>query len=287
MSYQLYPANYQPPANPVEALAPEKKAAFKKLREVVNKWMPELGQEEKDHLTDLTLYRYLHGYSYNVEEAAKILKKNVEWRGTYKPYNVRLKDVESVAKQGYLYNLGNDKEGRPVIYLIVARDKIENNDEAKKLKFKHFAYVVERATQRMPPEIWNATWIVDLQGASISLGLVQGMKGIFDELGEYYAERMARLILINYGWGISMIWTFLKPLLYENTVQKWLFLASAGTAPEKIAAEISKYIDLSQLSSDVCGKYPFKFDWDNELQRESQEIAAIEALKKKPEPAPQ
>ena len=131
----------------------------------------------------------------------------------------------------------------------------------------------------MPPGVWNITWVVDLQGASISLSLVQSMKGIFDELGEYYAERMARLILINYGWGISMIWSFLKPLLYANTVEKWQFLATSGTAADKIATDISKYIDLDQLSPDVHGKSGFKFDWNNEQQREAQEVQWIEELK--------
>lgn len=57
MSFSLYPANYKPPANPIAALSPEKKAAFKELREIVDKWLPTLAQEEKDHLTDLNLYR--------------------------------------------------------------------------------------------------------------------------------------------------------------------------------------------------------------------------------------
>ena len=55
---KLYPAKYTPPANPVEALPADKKELFKKLRETVNTWLPTLAQEEQDHLTDLTLYRY-------------------------------------------------------------------------------------------------------------------------------------------------------------------------------------------------------------------------------------
>ena len=86
--------------------------------------------------------RYLHGYNYNIEEAANILKKNIEWRGSYKPYNIRVKDAELVAKNGYLYSHGNDKEGRPVIYLLVGRDKVENNDETKKLKVRFCLTIV-------------------------------------------------------------------------------------------------------------------------------------------------
>lgn len=110
------------------------------------------------------------------------MKKCVEWRASYQPFKVRLPDIEKTAKSGYLYNYGHDKNGRPVIYLTIRKDNLENTEEVKKLKFKHFSYIQERCAASMPQGVHNITWVCDLNGASLSVGLIQTMKGVFDEL---------------------------------------------------------------------------------------------------------
>lgn len=82
---------------------------------------------------------------------------------------------------------------------------------------------------------------------------------------------MCRIILMNYGWGINLLWSFLKPFLYQHTLEKWIFLATSGTTPENISKALTQYIDLEQIPEECYGKAKFKFDWEQELQREKTE----------------
>ena len=136
--------------------------------------------------------------------------KAFAWRKEYKPENLRLKDLKHADKM-VIFPHGVDKEGFPVQYIILKNDTIANDEEGIQEKQKLLVYNYEITLPIMKePEIYQVTTVVELEGGSLSLGIVKALKGIFDELGEYYPERSRRVIVLNAGWTLNVIWSFIK-----------------------------------------------------------------------------
>ena len=90
---------------------------IEKLRKVVSKW--ELEEPEKKFLNDTCLFRFLKGWDWSVEKAAKALNETVKWRASYKPQLVTLESCGEIAKKGVIYNFGKDLKKRPIVILNV------------------------------------------------------------------------------------------------------------------------------------------------------------------------
>lgn len=173
-----------------------------------------------------------------------MLEKTFSWRKTFNPEKLRLKDLKYADKQ-MIYQYGMDKEGHPVQYIIVKNDDLENNEENIKEKFKLLVYSFEMCVRQMQEPVINVVNVVELEGASLSISMARTLKGMFDELGVYYTERTAKIIVLNAGWTISIIWSFLKSFLPQHVIEKYIFI---GGDREQIRKELLKYIDESQLA---------------------------------------
>jgi hypothetical protein len=76
----------------------------------------------------------LSGLQWDIEVSQKQLKDTLDWRAEYKPQDIRLKDLKLIAESGWLYHFGFDKSSRPIIYVLMGKDKVENTEENKLLK---------------------------------------------------------------------------------------------------------------------------------------------------------
>jgi hypothetical protein len=220
--------NYQTPEtstremtrpSPLDELTTEEREKMNELREMVTGW--DLGPEEKQFCTDLTLYRYLYGLSWDMELASKQLKDTVEWRKTYRPQDIRLEELEPVARTGWMFHKFHDKEGRPILYIVVEKDET-SADEHLDLKFRHIAYVLENCFQDMEENGYSVTWIVDFKNASVSIDLVKKMKAAMGNIGMfclhllltllykgyYYPENLYRIFVLNVGWIVNVMFAF-------------------------------------------------------------------------------
>jgi hypothetical protein len=250
--------------DPVASLTDEKKAKLAELRKVVDSWNIQ-DKEVQNFVSDLTLFRFLNGLGWDVQVAAPQLKETCDWRASFKPENVKLSDVEKVAKQGYMYHFGYDKKFRPVIYLQLGKDKAENDEEGRMLKFKNVVWIMEDCIKKMPKGVYNITWIIDATNTSLTLSLVKQMKDMFTKLGDYYTERLAMAFVLNVPWTLSFIWQFIKMVLPKETVEKYQ-LISGNTAALK--ETFLKYIDESQLIEEYGGTAKFSFNFEAMLAAE-------------------
>lgn len=253
-----------PVESPVARLTEEQTQLVKELGSIAEQWG--LTEEDKAFVDDLCLFRYLSGLKWDLKIAAEQLKETLAWRREYKPWNIRLKDVESVAKSGFLYHYGYDKQSRPIIYIQMGKDKTDMSEENKLLKFKFFVYIMEKCVARMAPGVTNILWIVDMKDSSLSLGVVKAMKDMFVKLGDYYTERLARCMMINVGWTLSLIWSFVKPFLAQETIDKYVIVKGGSKELDEV---LGKYVDKSQLSEEYGGVCKYSYDF-NVLSLEEQ-----------------
>jgi hypothetical protein len=239
--------------SPLKKLTSEQQKTLNELRDIANSW--ELTSADKAFIDDMCLFRYLSGLKWDLKIASDQLKDTLKWRNEFKPWTVRLKDLAPIAKQGFLYQFGYDKQHRPIIYVLLGKDTSENSEENKLLKFKFFVYIMEKCIARMPEGVHNILWIVDMKGSSLSLGLIKDMKDMFVKLGDYYTERLARCMVLNAGWTLNMIWSFVKPFLAQETIDKYVMVK--GSAKDTI----EKYVDLSQVIEEFDGKCKYTYDF--------------------------
>jgi hypothetical protein len=144
----------------------------------------------------------------------------VEWNVSFKPKDIRLKDLKKVAKNAYLFHHGHDKKNRPILYMILGNDKAENNEETIDLKFKHLVHTNEQCIKFIEKngnaDTYQITWVVELKNGSLSLNLVKSMKHLFDLLGNRYPERCGQILVLNPPWTLNIIWSFVKPFMVSQ-----------------------------------------------------------------------
>jgi hypothetical protein len=227
-----------------------------------------------DVLDDMALFRFLFGYQWDVEFAANMAFEMLEWQKSFKPKDIRMKDIQKVARNAYLFHHGHDKKMRPILYMIIGNDKAENTDENVDLKFKHLVHTNEQCIKFIEKygnaDTYQILWIVELKNGSISLNLVKSMKGLFDLLGNRYPERCGQILVLNPPWTLNVIWSFLKPFLTQSQIDKYQFIKGSDA---EIRTQLLKFIDEDQLIPtllDYNGKADFTFDVDRIIQEEAQ-----------------
>jgi len=136
--------------------------------------------------------------------------------------------------------------------MVLKNDDVPNTEENKKEKFKHLVYYYEKAIRLMKHPIFQITVVVEFKDSSLSLEFVKTVKGLFEELGEYYAERLYRIIVLNAPWTFGACWTFIKPLMPPHVIAKYIFIKS-----KNISKELSNYISPNELAMYGISDYVF------------------------------
>eukprot|EP01027_Heterolobosea_sp_BB2_P022005 GEZU01032370.1.p2 GENE.GEZU01032370.1~~GEZU01032370.1.p2 ORF type:complete len:277 (+),score=137.73 GEZU01032370.1:159-989(+) len=254
--------------HPLATLTDLQKDKIKQLRAIADTWG--MAEPEQKFCDDMCLYRYLKGLNWDVEISQNQLKETVEWRAKFKPQNITLEDVAPVAKQGYMFTHGFDKEGRPVMYMLMGKDTLDNSEENTMLKFKMVVYMMERAIERMADGVYSLTWIIDMKDSNLSLSTVKATKDMFGELGNFYTERLCRTLVINAPWSISTLWSFASKFLAKETRDKYIFVKGS---PQQLKDIFTQYIDEDQLIVDYYGKDPYTYNYEKELEKEKAKLA--------------
>lgn len=249
--------------DPLTTITAEQRAKIEHLRAVSDTW--NLAPPEQEFVDDMCLYRFLLGLNWDEKAAEAQLKEACEWRASYKPQDIRIKDVEPLFKQGYCFSIGRDKMNRPIIYLLLGKDKIPNDEEGKELKIKFIVYIMEMVIRAMPRGIYSITWVIDVQGASLSMSLIKQVKDMFTKIGDYYTERLAMAFACNMPWTISLLWNFVKPFLAKETVAKYRFVKGS---PKQLCEIMSSVIEPDQLITDFGGSVEVDFDFEKMVEAE-------------------
>jgi hypothetical protein len=175
-----------------------------------------------------------------LDEIKRTLTKGLEWRKKYKPENLRLKDL-TLHSKNMVFQYGMDKTNHPVMYIVLRNDDIENDEKGKMQKFDLFVYAYEVGMRLMTKPVTSLTLIVELKGGTISISMAKAMKAVLDDLGEYYPEMASKIIVLNLGFFMQGLWTFLKGLLPKHVIEKYIF-------PSDIQKDLLKIIDDNELA---------------------------------------
>jgi hypothetical protein len=199
-----------------------------------------------------------------LEDSEKFLKSMLAWRAKYKPHKLRLKDLKW-PKDSLVIQHGFDLVGHPIVWMLVDNnEKIPKSEENTIERIKTVIYCYERAIAQMKKPIYNLTLIIDFKGGTLNIPQVKQFKGIFEELGLNYAERIHKIFILNAPWTIGMCWAFIKPFLYPHVIEKYVFVTP--TKPTEICKELSAHIDPKELAR--YGPNPYVFDMDAECELE-------------------
>eukprot|EP00818_Percolomonas_sp_WS_P002626 CAMPEP_0117447914 /NCGR_PEP_ID=MMETSP0759-20121206/7122_1 /TAXON_ID=63605 /ORGANISM="Percolomonas cosmopolitus, Strain WS" /LENGTH=257 /DNA_ID=CAMNT_0005240267 /DNA_START=354 /DNA_END=1127 /DNA_ORIENTATION=+ len=215
--------------------------------------------------------RYLFGWEWNIEDAEKGLKKTIQWRSTYKPKQLHLKEAQSIAQSGWMFHYGKDKIGHPIIWIVVRNEKSKKNEETKEQMFRYLVWIMENCLEEMKEsDAHRITWIVELKGASLSLSTAKSLKDMFYSLGEYYPERLARCVVLNASWLLNAIWVFAQQFMTKSTIAKYVFIKGSE---DKVRKELTNLIDPDQLPKDFYGTADWTFDVDEEVRVDEEKRA--------------
>jgi len=209
---------FLPVKNVLDHLTDDQKKVMKELREIAEKSFEEWKcneEDKKEIANDLTIWRYARGYGWDAKAAAHELKRTFDWRKSYCPEKMRFKDLKYGDKH-MIFQYGSDNHGQPVQYIVLRNDDVENNEENVKEKFKLLVYNFQMCIAQMKEPVISVVNVVELDGGSLSFGVVKTLKGMFDELGIYYTERSAKIIVLNAGWGLNALWYFVKSFLPQH-----------------------------------------------------------------------
>mmetsp|Transcript_11936 Transcript_11936/g.17755 ORF Transcript_11936/g.17755 Transcript_11936/m.17755 type:complete len:274 (+) Transcript_11936:59-880(+) len=254
----------------IEKLGEKEKKILKEFQNKIENWeapSKEWEEEKKRHCTELTAYRFIFGYEWKIEEAETALKKCIDWRVSYKPQDVKYEECKLVAEQGFLYQVGYDKHGHPLVWIEVAKHKLENTEEVKASMFRLLVYIVEKELNNAPEHVHRLAWMIELKDASLSIAIVKSLKDLFYNLGEYYPERMARAVVLNASWWMNAIWAFAKQFMTKTTIEKYKFIKGSSANVRK---ELSGFIDPEKNLStySTYGDLEWKYDYEEEVKKD-------------------
>jgi hypothetical protein len=257
-----------PEKGPIDTLSTEKLAALKELRNLVDQWKGNYEKEVQDFLDDVTLFRYLDGFAWDINLSNEKLRATSEWRQKERPQDIRLKDLGAIGKTGFIMHQGYDRERRPIIYVNFQKDTLEINDENNKLRALAITYMVERCIRRMPDNVYQITWCVDMRNANVGMAMVRSMKDPLLVLGEHCAERLSVALVCNVSWTLNLCWNFVRPFLSQQTLDRYHVMRQNDSDPSIMKGILNKFISDEVLLKEFGGKNEYKYDYEALLKLE-------------------
>jgi CRAL/TRIO domain len=176
------------------------------------------GWEVNKHL----IFRYFaaSGWvnNYNGMTVEQAVVDTINWRDAF-IRRIDLSSIESVVRKGLAYVNGVDRHGRSLLYFKFG--KMTGSEDAAAL-LQALMYTVERA-DRLSVQSLSGEFIaiIDFEGVSLShcppLSVIKAAIGL---LKLHYPYRLGGIYVTNAGFGFSMLWKIIRPLLPKLALQK-------------------------------------------------------------------
>lgn len=200
----------------------------------------------------LDVIRFLVARKGNVELAAEMMRKALEWRHANLP--VKRSQVEAAVRSGCFLPKGEAKDGSPIIYFRWGMyDNQKAPAEAYILAAVHTIEHLVRDSRRHV----NVTVVADLAmcpdgvNGNMDMHFIQTFAQV---LSDVMPERLNKLIIYPFMWYGRAIWNFIKVFIDKRTQDKVVLLAESsswgGSNGSRVPQEVSKYIYLEDIP--VC-----------------------------------
>jgi hypothetical protein len=251
--------------DPLHSLDDDKKEALEKMKTKIQKYITT--DEEREWCNDMCLLRYLRARDYNVQKAKKLLKGTLEWRfKEMRPQDIKLEDVEPIARLAVVYANGFDKKGRPIIYGRPYRETVKGASKAitSDMKFRHLLYWLEHGFKNMDESrgVENFCLIVDYKEYGRKHMDMKTNMSVMHVLLNHSPERMGITLFLDPPLLFWMGWKMISPFLNEVTMAKVKFVYSEVKDGKRTVPALLEFIDEDQLEAEFGGTSAKVYDYE-------------------------
>jgi len=216
------------------------------------------------------LLRFLRARGFDIRKAATMLRNDIAWRrefGTSSLLTQTRGEVAGVHEDILWQNLPVwhqcfDKEDRPVIFKHYGKTNLDALLEHTTLEKLHRLHVYENEetvalcaeqSRRLGRDVSQAVFIIDAAGwnpkALRSTAAVKYAKQMACVDQDHYPERLARVVIINAPYVLSLFWKLLSVVVDAKTQRKVQILVDR----QEWIPVLHSFIDPAQLPEDYGG----------------------------------
>ncbi|KAK9668992.1 hypothetical protein RND81_13G101400 [Saponaria officinalis] len=199
---------------------------------------------------DSTLKRFLRSRNQDVEKAALLFLKYVQWKKIFVPKGyISESEIQHDVAQNKTFVAGFDKKGRPVAIIYGARH-FQNSKPGGVDDFKRYiVYTLDKIIARMPPGQEKFVAIGDIKGWGYANSDIRGYLGALSVMQDCYPERLGKLYIVHAPKIFMTVWKIIYPFIDDNTKTKIVFVDK-----KQLKSTLLEDIDDSQLPDIYGGK---------------------------------
>ncbi|KAJ3101177.1 cytosolic factor, phosphatidylinositol/phosphatidylcholine transfer protein [Phlyctochytrium planicorne] len=197
----------------------------------------------KDEYDDYLLHRFLQARKYDLPKAFIMFEAYDKWRTDFKVEEIvssfsfpESAEVNVVYPRFYHKT---DKKGRPIYYELIGQLDVKGLWQVTNVDRMIMAYVREyekliryrfvACSVKANTHIAKSCTILDLKGVPLTQfnSVRKVVKEVTGIAQNYYPETLGRMFIINAPALFTTVWSIVKPMLDEATVQKISVLGSS------------------------------------------------------------
>lgn len=195
---------------------------------------------------DYMVRRFLRARDLNIEKAATMLLKCLNWRREFMPCGfIDPATIANDIAQKKVFMQGVDRKGRPLVVAFGGRHKQTSPHEFK----GYVTYVLEKICSRMPSGEEKFVCIADMKGYGYSNSDIRGYLAALTILQDCYPERLGKLFVIHVPYLFMTAWKVVQPLIDDKTRNKIVFVED-----KKLRSTLTAEIEESQIPDIYGGK---------------------------------
>jgi len=211
-----------------------------------------------------TLIRYLEAYQWADAPPgrgyADRLKDTIQWRANFPLPVTNYNLLRTELATGKNFTHGKSRDGRPIIYIFVARENTWHADN----NVTTLVYTLERAIASMDMNTLETIVIIDCKDITLSNApSTTFLSLVVDIMGRHLPRRNGQIFVCNVSSMFYFIWNVISAPLSEVAKSKVRILTSDQ---DLIRNEIGKCVDLDELLPEFGGNSKYQFDVDMYLQ---------------------
>eukprot|EP00929_Paragymnodinium_shiwhaense_P065580 TRINITY_DN32859_c0_g1_i1.p1 TRINITY_DN32859_c0_g1~~TRINITY_DN32859_c0_g1_i1.p1 ORF type:complete len:389 (-),score=82.51 TRINITY_DN32859_c0_g1_i1:233-1399(-) len=181
------------------------------FKEQLAEGFPELDEM----IVSRSVRRYLGAMNGNKKEAAKLLSKAIECRlKERRLFSTMLCKVTCDVRV-----IGRDTDQRPAVYVCAGNQTAPLRETIPQV------FCTFEAAVRLSPDDGQVILIADMHKLKTSLNMdAAALKTLAENFGSVFADRLYKIMIVDFSFVAQMVWGILKPLLSERTQAKISFL---------------------------------------------------------------
>lgn len=196
------------------------------------------------NLTNTGILRFYRGRKRIMEDTIRGITRHAQWRqennvANYKTFEISNEVAKRKACPGF------DKNGKPVIFVLVRRHKTSERDLDELHRF--IISSIENTIANSNPDEQRMVLVFDLANFTFDSMDYEAVKLLISVLGYNYPESLEVVHIINEPWIFKACWTIIRAWLDPVTAAKVNFIPQST---------LTEYIDEEQIPVEIRESLP-------------------------------